>query len=63
MEVYKASNINGRFDHLLGKTAVLAYIRKVDGEQVRSISEGCKDYGWTVERVSRADARAVGFSV
>ena len=58
--VYLAKNINGRFDHVRGKAAAIAYARQVEGDETLTEAELVADYGWTFRRVSPAYARSVG---
>lgn len=60
-EIYKASNINGRFDHLEGKEAAIAYARSVERDEALTEQELVKEFGWTFRKVSATEARSVGF--
>lgn len=60
MTVYKASNINGKFNHLVGKAEAIAYARAVEKDESLSEQDLVKDYGWRFEKVSATEARAVG---
>ena len=61
--VYKASNINGKFSHLLGKRAALAYARTVERDDTLTENDLVTQYGWTFKKVSASVARSFGFDV
>lgn len=58
--VYKASNINGNFNHTEGKAAAIAYARSIERDESLSERELTEDFGWTFKKVSAAEARSVG---
>lgn len=59
--VYRASNINGRFNHLRGKAAALDYAREVEKDADLSEAE-LVELGWTFRKCSPAYARSVGLA-
>lgn len=59
--VYKAHNINGKFNHLQGKKAAVDYARGIEGDEKLSEQDLVKEYGWTFKKVSASHARSVGF--
>lgn len=60
--VYKLSNINGRFEHAYGKRAAIARAAKIEGEG-NPTEQVMREYGWTFERLTPAQARAVGMAL
>lgn len=60
MTVYKAHNINGKFNHLVGKTAAINYAREVEKDGDLSEKDLTTQYGWTFTKVSASVAKAVG---
>ena len=60
MPVYRISNINGRFDHLAGKREAIARINEIEGTRGLTEAELVRYYGWTIKRVSKSEAHAVG---
>lgn len=60
MTTYKIHNINGKFDHVDGKSAALTRIREIEGDANMTETEMTRDHGWTITRVSASAARAVG---
>ena len=59
--IYKASNVNGKFNHVEGKQAAIAYARSVERDEALTEQELTKDFGWTFKKVSASEARSVGF--
>lgn len=59
--IYKASNINGKFNHLEGKKAAIEYARSVERDETLSEQDLVKEFGWTFKKVSASVAKAVGF--
>jgi hypothetical protein len=57
---YKIHNINGRFDHVRGKTEAVNRANEIEGTQDLTAAELIRDYGWAITRVSEAHARSVG---
>lgn len=60
--IYKAQNINGKFNHLEGKQAALAYARGIENDETLTESDLVSCYGWNFKEVSDEEARAVGFN-
>lgn len=59
--VYKASNINGMFDHFIGKKDAVSYARSIERDETLSAKELTEEFGWTFKKVSASVARSVGF--
>lgn len=60
MTVYKISNTNGRFDHVVSKKAAIDRANEIEGTTALSAKELEKGYGWTFKKCTPAYARSVG---
>jgi len=64
MTTYRIHDINGRFDHVSGKSAAIARANEMArwiGEPLLTEDELRVLYGITIQRVSADIARSVGF--
>lgn len=59
--VYRVQNINGRFDHVVGKAAAIAKAIEMAGAtEGTSVTDLARHWGVRIGRVSAAIARSVG---
>lgn len=57
--IYKALNLNGKFDHLEGKQAAINYARHVEKDETLTEQELIRDFGWTFTKLSAAEAKTI----
>jgi len=62
MTIYKISNINGRFDHVAGKTAAIARANEIERGTGLTEADLTEGWGWTFKRLTPAQARSVGMA-